>query len=589
MRANKKAVSTLIVIILLLCSAVFGALISYLWVMANYYNMPENTTMLIVEKAIFPDAPNLDFNYFNVTILNPSNSVADANITAIRLSVEGKNEVYNITTTEPEPLPFLIKRGTRQSFKCLKNWSNFAGETVKIEPVAANILTLSYSCQTPNAKLTLKPTFDVETSVEYFNLTVENSGAYNLTLSDIIVRQESINNNVTPQLPYVLSPEQSEMFRCEWNWDWQVAGIQNLNVTIKVRTAEGYETIYTTNKLPGAYLYIDEIKFDFSDTSYFNLTISSSQDSTATAVISEINLTLQDTTTFPINETRQHVPFKNLLPAFRSISKNETKTFECYWEWTSYRNKTVTVNVYTEQGFIVNNKTVSTPSDVVWNITDVSFDLDYTDYFLVNVTNMPCSLREVTVTQILFNGTPPTFMEPPFATLLPEGIPEMFNCSISWREYIGKIANVTVVTTEGSISRLLEIPAVGLKILEENPVYGDFSDNATGITIPYINITISNSNNSLYNVTIVQVIIQIRNDTYIIYNNATYRHDNNILYPRLRPEEYAPTGYPLKIGENVTFVCSWNYESYLTSDPITVTVYTAEGFQVSKTWYPSAP
>jgi hypothetical protein len=585
MQVNKKAVSTLIIIILLLCSAVFGALVSYLWVMANYYNMPENTTMLIVEEAVFPNAPNLDFSYFNVTILNPSNSVADANIIAIQLSVEGKNEVYNITTTEPEPLPFLIKRGMRQSFKCLKNWSNFAGENVKIEPVAANILTLSYSCQTPNAKLKLQPTFDVETSVEYFNLTVENSGTLNLTLSDIVVLTESISNNVTPQLPYVLSPEQSETFKCDWTWDWRVAGTENVNVTITVKTAEGYETIYTTNELPGAYLYIDEIKFDYSDTTYFNLTISSSQYSTATAVISGINLTLQDTITFPINETRQHVPFKNLLPIFRSIQKNETRNFECYWEWTSYRNTTVTVNVYTEQGLIVSSKTVSTPSDVVWNVTDISFDLDYTDYFLVNVTNMPCSLRNVNVTQIMLNETT-VKMSPPSATL-PNGTQEMFNCSIPWRGYIGKTANVTVVTTEGSISRILEIQAVGLKILEENPVYSDFYDNATGIIIPYINITISNSNNSLYNVTIVQIIIQTRNDTYIIYNNATYSQNNDVLYPRLRPEEYAPTGYPVKIGENVTFVCSWNYESYLiTSDPITVTVYTAEGFQVSKTWSP---
>jgi hypothetical protein len=583
MQVNKKAVSTLIIIILLLCSAVFGALVSYLWVMANYYNMPENTTMLIVEEAVFPDAPNLDFNYFNVTILNPSNSAADANITAIQLSVEGKNEAYNITTTEPESLPFLIKRGTRQSFKCLKNWSNFAGETVKIEPVAANVSTLSYSCQTPNAKLTLQPIFNVEVSVEYFNLTVKNSGAFNLTLSDIIVREESINNNVAPQLPYVLTPEQSETFTCNWTWDWQIAGIQNVNVTIKVKTKEGYETTYTTNELPGAYLYIDEILFDYSDPTYFNLTISSSQYSTATAVISGINLTLQDATTFSINETRQHVPFKDLLPIFRSIPKNETRAFECYWEWTSYRNTTVTVNVYTEQGFIVSSKTVSTPSDVVWNITNVSFDLDYTDYFLVNVTNMPCSLREITVTQIMLNEATVNMSQP--SATLSNGTQEMFDCSISWRDYIGKTANVTVVTTEGSISRLLEVPAVGLKILEENMVFGEFHDSTTNVTIPYINVTISNSNNSLYNVTIVQIIIQIRNDTYIIYNNATYLHDNNVLYPRLRPDEYGPTGYPLRIGEKVTFVCSWNYESYLTSDPITITVYTAEGFQVSRTWY----
>jgi hypothetical protein len=575
MVTNKKAVSTLISIILILCSVVFGALMSYLWVMGNYYNMPD-TTLLIVTNAVFPGPPAIDLTYFNVTILNPSNSISDVNVTAVRLSVEGKNEVYNITATDPEPLPFLLGRGKEHTFKCKKNWSNFAGETVNIEPIAANISTLCYSCRTPNAKLKLQPTFDVEESVEYFNLTVENSGTLNLTLSDIIVLTESISNNVTPPLtpPYVLSPGQSETFKCEWSWDWGKVGRQNITITVK--TIEGYETTYATNELPGAFLYIDEVKFDYSDTSYFNLTLSSSQYSTATVYLNKINLTLLGET--PI--TLITLPPLQIIPI---PIPNNSLTIKCLWDWNTHRNETIDVSVYTKQGFAAPTKTETTPSDVVWNVTDVSFDLDYTDYFLVNVTNMPCSLRGITVTQILLNGTN-VEMEPPPATL--SNGTQMFNCSFSWRDFIGKTANATVLTTEGSISRLLEIPVVGLKILEKKPVYGDSYDPTIDITIPYINITISNSNNSLYNVTIVQIILQTRNDTYIIYNNATYRHDNGVLYPRLSPDGYGPAGYPLKIGESVTFVCSWNYESYLTSEPITVTFYTAEGFQVSRTWYP---
>ncbi|MGB9740728.1 MAG: hypothetical protein ACP5IM_05115 [Candidatus Bathyarchaeia archaeon] len=578
MLVNKKAVSTLILIILLLCSAVFGALLSYLWVMANYYNMPENTSMLITENAVFPNFPNLDFTYFNVTILNPSNSVSDVNVTAIQVIAESKSETYNVTVTEPEPLPFMIRRGTRQVFKCLSNWSKIAGENVTIRPItpSANISIVPYSCQTPNAKLSLQPTFDVEESVEYFNLTIVNSGTLNLTLSDIAVLGESIVNNVTPPLaaPYVLAPEQSATFKCNWSWDWGKIGIRNITITVK--TSEGYEATYTTNELPGAYLYIDEINFDYSDTTYFNLTVSSSQYSNATIYLKNINLTL-------INEapiTLSTIPPLQIIPI--SILPNSSFTIKCLWNWNAYRNRTMEVSVYTKQGFSPQTKTETTPSDVVWNVTDVSFDLDYTNYFSVNVTNAPCSLREINVTQILLNGTAATIEPSPEKML--NGTQKMFNCSISWRDFIGKIANVTVVTSEGSISRLLEIPAVGLKILEEKPVYGDLYDPIINVTIPYINITISNSKGSLYDVTIVQIVLKTRNDMYLIYNNATYLHDNNVLYPQLRPEEYAPTGYPLKVGENVTFICSWNYESYLTPEPITVTIYTAEGFQASRTW-----
>ena len=578
MPSDKKAVSTLILIILLLCSAVFGALLSYLWVMANYYNMPENTSMLIVENAVFPDSPNLDFTYFNVTILNPSNSVYEVNITAIQVIVESKSKMYNVTATEPEPLPFLMRRGTRQIFKCLSNWSEFAGENVTIRPLTltANISTATYSCQTPNAKLSLQPTFDAEESVEYFNLTVMNSGTLNLTLSDIAVLGESIVNNVTPPLttPYVLASEQSVTFKCNWSWDWGRIGVRNITITVK--TSEGYEATYTTDKLPGAYVYIDEINFDYSDTTYFNLTVSSSQYSNATIYLKNINLTL--TNEAPI--TLSTIPPLEIIPI--PIIPNSSLTIKCLWNWSAYRDRTIEVSVYTKQGFSSPTKNETTPSDVVWNVTDVSFDLDYPNYFLVNITNAPCSLREMSVTQILLNGTAATIE--PSSAKLPNGTQRMFNCSIPWRDFIGKIANVTVVTSEGSVSRILEIPAVELKILEEKPVYGDLHDPTIDVTVPYINITISNAKSSLYDVTIVQIILKTRNDTYLIYSNATYLHDNSVLYPRLLPERYAPTGYPLKIGENVTFICSWNYESYLTPEPITVIIYTAEGFQASRTW-----
>jgi hypothetical protein len=581
MPINKEAISTLIIIILILCSAVFGAFLSYLWVMANYYKMPENTTFLVVKDVIFPVN---NATYFNVTILNPSNSISDANITQIRLNVHGKNETLNITTTEPS-LPFLIRRGTEQTFSCKENWGYIAGETVTVEPVLEDDAGGNYSYSTPKVttpkvKMKLTPNFDLSQTVEYFTLTIENSeeSVINLTISEIKV----FNNvaNVTPALPYVLAPNQGETFRVEQNW--QV--MMGLNVTLTVKTEEGYEASCITNELPIAILYLGEIKFDYADTSYFNLTVISSEDSNADATVNRINLTVRDEPPISLNTT--YPTNVNVVPI--TLLRKQSVTIKCLWDWSTYRNEVITVNIYTKEGLTSPPQTARIPSEVVWNITDVKFDLDDTEHFLVNVKNMRCSLRDVTVNHILLNGTTPITMEPSSA-ILSNDTQEMFNCSISWREYIGKTANITVVTTEGSISRLLEIPAVELKIVEDNLVFGDFFDNATGIIIPYINITISNSNNSLYNVTIVQIIIQTRNDTYIIYNNATYRHDNNILYPRLHPNEYAPTGYPINIGENVTFVCSWNYESYLTQDPITVTVYTAEGFQVSKTWHPPTP
>ena len=575
---NKKAVSTFILIILILCSAVFGAFMSYLWVMGNYYNMPD-TTLLIVTNAVFPGPPAIDLTYFNVTILNPSNSISDVNITAFCLSVEGKNEAYNITATEPEPLPFLLRRGTEHTFKCKKNWSNFAGETVRIEPVAASTSTKSYSYTTPRVKLKLIPNFDVTKSVEYFDLAIENSESIiNLTLSDIIVLTESISNNVTPPLtpPYVLSPGQSETFKCEWSWDWGKVGRQNITITVK--TIEGYETTYATNELPGAFLYIDEVKFDYSDTSYFNLTISSSQYSTATVYLNKINLTLLGET--PI--TLITLPPLQIIPI---PIPNNSLTIKCLWDWNTHRNETIDVSVYTKQGFAAPTKTETTPSDVVWNVTDVSFDLDYADYFLVNVTNRPCSLREINITKIILDNNE-TVIDPP-VTIHP-GKQEAINCTFPWKDWINETVTITALTDQGlNVSRIVPIPPVELKLLGgDNFPYGDLDDlyeqtlNITipiNITIPrppYVNITISNSVYSLQNVNITKIIIETGNGTYEINNNLAYEAKNCTKLA---------SGYILGIGQNVTFICIWDYTPI---DPtIKVTIYTAEGFQVSRTWY----
>lgn len=564
MLIEKRAVSTLVLIILLLCSAIFGAIVSYLLVMAYYYNMPENTTILIVENVVFPDSPVLNVSYFNVTILNPSNSVSDVNITAIQLTVESKADTYTITETEPGPLPFLIKRGTRQTFKCLENWGGFAGENVRIEPVAANISTKSYSYQTPNVKLTLQPEFNETISVEYFNLTVENSGALNLTISDITVQAQSISNNVTPPLtsPIVLVPGQNETFKCDWSWDWRKVGIQNITITVK--TVEGYEATYITNELPGAILYIENIEFDYSDTTYFNLTVSNSQDSKATAALDKVNLTLADGTTITLDT----VP-PLYYPVSVKVPPNQSLTIKCVWNWTAHRNETITVNLYTKQGFMVPSLTANVPLTVVWNVTDLKFDLDYTHYFLVNVTNMPCSLQSITVTKILLNETE-TNME---TATLASGEQKMFNCSISWRDFIGKTVNVTVLTADGlSVSRILAIPAVKLELLDDAPVFGDLQDPNINVAIPYINVTISNSVNSLQSVTITKIVIE---------GNGTCEIDGSISYPKLIPE-----GYNLKIGETVAIICPWNRDMYLPMQgKLTITVYTAEGFQASRTWY----
>ena len=309
-KRETKAISSLILILIILCSVIFGALVSYMWVIANYYNMPENTSLLVIEDVQFSVA---DFTHFNVTILNPSNSVIDVNITTLLLRVETRDEVYAVPEAEPA-IPFVINRGTRQSFKCMINWSNMTGQVIRVEPVAGNASTRSFPYALPYVSLTATPNFDHTESVDYFNLTLQNAqqSTANLTISEIRILSDSINAT-TPSLPHVLQPNDTQVFRCDRNWD----NLRGQNVTITVKTTEGYELDLTTGPLLGAALNIADIKFDYSDSTYFNLTISSSEDSTAAAIINEVNLTLADETTMTLNT----IPPLQIIPIpFRQIS-----------------------------------------------------------------------------------------------------------------------------------------------------------------------------------------------------------------------------------------------------------------------------
>jgi len=556
-----KAISTLFLVLLLLCSAIIGGVISYLWVISSYYNMPENSTALIIENANFSVT---DFSYFNLTVLNPSNSASDINITAFRLTVTGTNETHNVTTTEyPGSLPYVLQKGVRQTFKCIDDWSSIAGETVRFDVLPDNVSTVSNAYTLPTVALKLLPVFDPSQTVNYFNLTVENGvGSPNLTISEIDVSGGSLNN-VTPSLPRSLPNNESVTFVCNQNWE-KLGGTK---VTITVRTAEGYDTSYTTDLLPGATLRVSDVKFDFSDTAYFNLTISNSGSSTADPTLTSINLTRGNETSSLFT-----IPPLNLTGGI-FLGRNQSLTLKCFWNWNQIRGENIMINVYTKQNFTVPTQLVITPPQTVWNVTDVKFDLDDLNRFIVNVTNTPCSLSSITIAKIQLNGTDTTLDRP--SAVLTNGTQIMLNCTINWANFTGQNANVTVFTADGAnISTILVVPSTQLKILGDAPTYGDFYDSTLNITAPYLNVTISNSANSNFPVTISKIVLEA--------GNITQDLAPDILYPRATSKIYT-----VNTNQTVTFVCYSDYTKYIapTITTIILTVYTAENIQASITWH----
>jgi len=546
MKKESKAISTFLAIILIVAFTIIGAFISYMWVMAGYYNMPENATLLVVEDVVFPES---NFAYFNVTVLNPSNSVLDVNITKFSLTIEAKNETYSVETAEPE-LPFLIRKATRQSFKCLKNWSNFAGETVRIGPVAENASTKSYPYTTTNAKLLIY-NFDASEKIEYFNITVQNSpeSAINLTISEIMISDYSVN--ATPPLNQTLPPGQQATFRCDFNWGTMIGQ----NTTITVKTAEGYQQTYQEVNIPGARLYIsDAIRFDDADTTYFNITVTSFQISTANATLDIVNLTLPDNSTIKLDT----IPPLNNAPV--PLPPNQSLTLKCLWDWNTHRNETITVNVYTKEGFDVPSRIAVTPHVVVWNVDDVKFDLDDVEHFSVNIANRPVSLYGINVTKVELNQN----LTAIDSTLVASGEQKTLVCSFNWSSLVGENATITVHGVYGSNETLTlySLPLPFFRIV--NTTFSNFEPGN-----PYVNVTIYHSQFSKFNANITQVFVKTSNETFAI--------DGTITNPRI-----SPAGYWLSSGMQVTMVCPWDWSPYLGKD-VTVVAQTAEGLQVSMT------
>lgn len=587
LHANAKGISTIALILLILISAVIGGIISYAFTIAYYAKIPEETAITITGVHINPK----NVKAFNITVLNPSYSPRSANITRIAISLKNGSQLYDVKETNPPITKGLeIRVGEAINITCLKIRKDnvnitfgefvntFAGEPILVHVFAEGSPAANIETTLPNVKIKIITNFDKQfsESVEYFNLTIENrqpEPLINLTISKVLVYYETVETE--PPLPRILMPNQRETLVCKRNWE----DLKWVKVKITVKTEEGYESTYTTDELIGAAIYVDEIKFDYDDASYINVTVSSSEYSTGTVYINKIELKLENeqpillNTSYPANINITPVP---LLP-------KQSVTFKCVWSWQPYRNKTIILTVYTKQGIKAQSNPFRTPSETLWEISDVNFDLDNLNFFMIKIANRLCS-KNITITGVKLNDQNANVVNSS-ATILP-GQQVTLNCSFSWRSLVNTTVTVSVsVVSEGNLqstrSRMVRISPVKLSILEETFVFGEFTLSDSTITIPYVNVTVRNSNNSLLNVTVTKIVLTIFYEDGAS-SNRTVEIDGALTYPRL-----LPNGYVLLVNETVTFICVSDWSLYLTPNArsVTVTVYTIEGFQATRTWH----
>lgn len=539
-----KAVSTLVVILLILCSLIVGGLLSYMWVISGYY-YESSSTDLIITEALFP-LEHAD--YFNLTIMNPSHS-STTNITGIYIKTEDNMTVQAVTDTSPELLPIQIERATSKTIKCLKNWSPLAGKSITVHISTADNTGTSKTVTTQSVKLEIVTDMNPSISSKRFNITVRNlpDSNLNLTLARVLVNQIPVLN-ATPALPLNLTVGHNVMIGCTYD-------IENLdNPVIRVETTDGYYAELATNVVARLGWYVAEVLFNWTNPEDMNITIFNPDTASTNVTISSIEIVYGNATSY-INGSLTDPPF---VPYYRLV-RGETVTFgHCTWDWGSYRSQNFTVNVYTPQEFAPATLTGRTPGPVNFEVTDLDFNLADTGHFTINISDAASSTEAITPAQIRLNSNNASFTSQP----IPIGNTTQFACTLDWSSLRGTTATVNVSIANGQyFSRDIALPSVDLTISDA------IGFNTTTEGFVYVNMTITNSALSIRDVTITDIILATPNSTDHI--NATI--------PLL-----APNGYPLAMNTGIAVVCPWYWKDYY-NQTLTITVKTAEGFTATKT------
>lgn len=532
-----KAISTILALLLILVAAIVGALIAYMWTMAPFYLEPENTVDLIVTNVNFP----VDrANYFDVTIMNPSHSVSDTNITAIYITAEGFNRT-DIQSSVPV-LPTILDVGTTMTFNCYLPWGELAGNVVTVHAVTSNNTEAARSVTTQSVKLEIDTVFAPSESVQYFNVSVTNeNSAINLTINRILLDYNPIEN-LSITLPRVVPINDSVSFQCFANWEGHVKPI------VRAETQEGYIAEKRTEVSSTIILQITQVIFSETDSDEINLTLFNSPDSATSVDIMNLTLTHGNVT-----ETITGDLSNPTLP--RTVGKNETHVLTCAWNWTdaSYRNIDVTLTAHTKQGFASQSRTVRTPKTVDGRIDAVIFDLDDTGTFTTNLTNIAYSLQTFNVTRIDVDGNVAGIN----STLVAPGADSSLTCVYNWSSLIGENATITARikydSTETTLLYSLQVPY--LKIASAS-----FLEPSPGNL--YVSVTIRHSEFSKTNATISSLYARTDNSSLLIAQNI---------------------GLTIPKGSDMTLVFPWNWNEFLGQD-IKFIVQTTDGYEASATF-----
>ena len=341
---NLKAISKLLLILLLLLAMIIGSIFSYLLLAGYYLNLdikvPENTTLSVVDVGL--NMQNAET--FNITVLNPTYSPTEAKITEILVATE--DEIHTVVNVNPE-LPYKLDKGREETFVCNWNWGDYAGETLKVIIIVEDGSGAVYEVETATVGLEITSAMFITSDTQHFNVTIRNpaASASDLHVTKITVTMENgteVNiREANPSIPRTLLIDTSTTFVCSWDW----REYRGMNATINVYTSQGYQFHRTETTPKPAQLSITDAAFDSSILSSFSITVKNSENSIVAANLTTVEIRFADQTTEEVSvESPPSLPY--------TLPIGDTVTLKCLWNWSGHRGETVAVYVKTPEGYL---------------------------------------------------------------------------------------------------------------------------------------------------------------------------------------------------------------------------------------------
>jgi len=577
---NKKAISTLTLIILIVASAIVGGIISYMLTIAHYiemgYNIPENTTALeIIGVYINPE----DASSFKVSVLNPSFSISSATISGIAVSVANGTDLYKVTKSEP-PIGngLVIPRGEAKNITCsalevkgkTMTWGEFAykfaGQPITIHVFSEDSSSANKMERLPFVKLEVTPTFG--DTFKNFTLNLKNHRDSETALTINSVELKNVEGSrfasfdyrgfipleaIDPKPPVTLEQDQLITLTCHFNW----FGINKTDISIS--TEQGYRIYVENITLPQIYFDIKNVTFNVDYTDRFNITLVNYRDSERMAIVERVEIAAKG---------NGNVTCFNLsMPLLVGMEWNYT----CMWDWLNYRGKKLNVTVFLKQD-INQSFQVTTPPPVILKLVneDSVFDLKDKNHFNITVRNHRSSLEALNITKIqvnhvVLNGSR-TNPELPLHSYLSPGEVIPIICNYTWEEDAKNNKNLTIIvyaianeTGEYQFKFTFTLPRAELNITSVEFIEAEPLNN--------LKVTVENMPYSIINLTITKIIVSFENGTQICV------------------KEWSP-GFMI-LTPNESCDISFEIDKRLFDVNITVTITTEEGIEFIWSGIPS--